>query len=133
MACKLEVCVAKLRLHFSVYQISLLPPFFCSVMLPSLPNGLSWHAPSTWQHPSLMETWATSSNSVNCKPTPLFPLPGIPPMQKNWGAYAKVLAPVPMRASASKAPKPSIPFLTTRSQPTAAGKSRTPRLFARSD
>jgi hypothetical protein len=32
-------------------------------------------------------------------------------MQTNWGAYAKALAPVPMKASASKAPTPSFPFL----------------------
>jgi hypothetical protein len=48
-------------------------------------------------------------------------------MQTNWGTYAKALALVPTRASASKAPTPYSLFLMARSQPTAAGKLPTPR------
>ncbi len=84
-------------------------------------------------HQSSMKTRATSLNGANCKPTPPSPPPGIPPVQTNWGAYAKASAPGPARARASKAPTPSFPFPMTRSQPTAAGKSPTPRLFARSN
>jgi hypothetical protein len=81
--------------------------------LHSLPTGLSWPAPSTGQHQSLMKTRATSSNGTNCEPTPSSPLPRIPPMQTNWVTYAKALAPGPMRASVLKAPTSSFPFLTS--------------------
>ncbi len=104
-----------------------------NTQLPSLPTGLSQPAPSIGQHQSLIKTRATTLNGTNCVPTPPSPSPGIPPMQTNWGAYAKALAPVPMKASASKAPTPSSPFPTTRSHPTAAEKSPTPRSFARLD
>ncbi len=108
-------------------------PPAADIHLPSLLTELPWLAPSTGQHQSFMKTRATSSNCTNCKPTPPSLLPGIPPMQTNWGTYAKASAPVPTMASASKAPTPSSPFLMTRSQPTTTGKSPTPRLFARSN
>jgi hypothetical protein len=53
-------------------------------------------------------------------------------MQMNWGAFAKALAPVPMKANASKAPTPSSPFPMTRSHLTAAEESPIQRSFARS-
>jgi hypothetical protein len=67
-------------------------PPAADIHLPSLPPVLPWPAPSTRQHQSLMKTRATSLNGANCEPTPPSPLPGIPPMQTNWGAYAKALA-----------------------------------------
>ncbi len=100
---------------------------------PSLPTGLPQPAPSTGQHQSLMKTQATSLNGTNCIPAPPSPSPGIPPMQTNWGTYTKALAPVPAKASTSKAPTPSSPSPTTRSHPTATEKSPTPRSFARSN
>jgi hypothetical protein len=75
--------------------------------LPSLPIGLLQPAPATEQHQSSMKTWATSLNGANCVPTPPSLSPGTPPMQTNWGAYAKASAPVPTKARASKAPTPS--------------------------
>jgi hypothetical protein len=99
--------------------------------LPSLPTRLPWPAPSTGQHQSLMKIQATYSNGANLGLTPPSPLSGTPPTQKNVDAYAKALAPVPMMVSASKAPTTSSPSWTTRSQPSATGKSPTPRSFAR--
>jgi hypothetical protein len=101
--------------------------------LPSLPTGLPQPALSTEQHQSLMKTRAISLNGANCVTNPPSPLPGTLPMQTNWGAFAKALAPVPMKAKASKASTPSSPFPTTRSHPTAVEKSPTSRLFARSN
>jgi hypothetical protein len=115
------------------YPSPLPAPPAANTHLPSLPTRLPQPAPSTEQHQSLIKTRAISLNGANGITTSPPLLLGTPPMQMNWGAFAKALPLVPMKANVSKAPTPSSPFPTTRSHPIAAEKSPTPRSFARSD